>query len=410
MPTQQPNHTSYINAWYEHIRYLAEQIGPRGPTTEGERQGAIYCQQVFERLGLSARQEIFTSARSIFQPHLLTSLAMLVAFIIYPLAGRVSAGLATLIALLALVSELMELSFKDNLLRKLVSKGPSQNVVAIYPPAQEHRQDLILIGHLDSQRTPLIFTTPRWLKAYENFTTVAFIAFAAEVLLYLLGTMVQWSWIWPVTGLCAVCAVLLAALCIQADRTPFTAGANDNASAVGLVLALAEHMQIEPLQNTRLWFVCTGCEEAQHYGAIDFFNRHQKEFFEPIAIAFEMLGCSGPAWLTKEGIVIPFHATPSLVALAEETAQQHKELNAYPAQINGGNTEMADALRLGIPAITLTGMTPDGVAPYWHKVSDTFDKTDLEALKRNYAFTWNFIQAIDRQAIVRQAIDRRSSN
>ena len=71
------------------------------------------------------------------------------------------------------------------------------------------------------------------------------------------------------------------AMCIQADRTPFTAGANDNASAVGLVLTLAETLRTAPLQHTRVWLACTGCEEAQHYGAIDFFRRHRSESNNP---------------------------------------------------------------------------------------------------------------------------------
>ena len=56
---------------------------------------------------------------------------------------------------------------------------------------------------------------------------------------------------------------------------------------------------------------------------------------------------------------------------------------------------MADALRLGIPAITLTGMTPDGNAPYWHQVGDTYDKIDPEVLARALAFTSAFIRALD---------------
>jgi hypothetical protein len=102
---------------------------------------------------------------------------------------------------------------------------------------------------------------------------------------------------------------------------------------------------------------------VQHYGAIDFFRRHRNELRHPVVIAFEMLGCAGPAWLTKEGIVVPFHADRNLVALAEQLAAQHPEWGAYATRINGGNTEMADALRVGIPAITLTGMTPQGDAP-----------------------------------------------
>ena len=60
---------------------------------------------------------------------------------------------------------------------------------------------------------------------------------------------------------------------------------------------------------------------------------------------------------------MPFHADPGLVKLAEEIAAKHPELAAHPAQINGGNTEMADALRLGIPAITLGGQRATAACP-----------------------------------------------
>jgi Zn-dependent M28 family amino/carboxypeptidase len=249
---------------------------------------------------------------------------------------------------------------------------------------------------VDSQRTPIIFTSKAWLATYQNFTTVAFVGFAAQVFLYTLGAITQWSWIWPLSAISAICAILLAAMCLQADSTPFTRGANDNATAAGLVLTLAEQMKTEPLKHTRIWLVCTGCEEAQHYGAIDFFRRHKNELEHPKALVFEMLGCGGPAWLTDEGIIVPFHADQGLVRLAEQISSDHPELNGYPTHITGGNTEMADALRLGIPAITITGLGPHGEAPYWHQVGDTYDKMDKSALARNYAFVWNMVQAVDK--------------
>jgi hypothetical protein len=387
--------SNQVQTWLNHIRVLALEIGPRGPTTAGERHGSEYCRSVLQQLELPATLESFLSARSIFLPHLLASIGMLIAFAIYPLADSMSAAVAALIALITLVSDLLELGFRNNLLRWLMPKSPSQNAVAVLPPDGEHKQDLVLIGHVDSQRTPLIFKTPRWLAIYKSFTTVAFIAFAAQVLLYILGIFTQWTWIWPVSGVSALCAVLLAVMCIQADLTPFTHGANDNATAAGLVLTLAAHLKDKPLKHTRVWLVCTGCEEVQHYGAIDFFRRHTKEMLRPKTLVFEMLGCDGPAWLTKEGIIVPFYADPEMIQLAVNIAKQYPKLNGYPVTISGGNTEMADALRLDIPAITLTGMSRSGVAPYWHMVGDTFDKIYLSALARNYAFTWHFIQALD---------------
>jgi hypothetical protein len=389
------HHSRYTESWLRHVRCLAVEIGPRGSTTEGERRGSQYCQSTLNQAGLSAQMEAFTSARSIYLPHLLAAVMMLVAFVVYPLAGRVSAGIATVLVLVSLSSELLELSFRDNLFRRLVPKAPSQNVVATVQPAGEHCRDLVLVGHVDSNRTPLVFKTPRWVSVYQTFTTVAFVLFLAQALLYILGSITQWAWIWPASIPSAVGALLLAAMCLQADRTPFSAGANDNATGAGLVLAMAGQLQAEPLQHTRVWLVCTGCEEVQHYGAIDFFRRHRADLINPVAVVFESLGCAGPAWLTQEGIVVPFHADKDLVALAEQLSADHPEWGAYPTRIKGGNTEMADALRAGIPAITFMGMGPRGELPYWHQVGDTFDKMDPEVMERAYAFIWAFTQALD---------------
>ncbi len=396
--TPVPKKTDPIARWFAHIQNLASGIGPRGSTTEAERRASEYCRIVFAALGLEPKVEPFRSARSIFQPHVLAAGLILGAFVIYPLAGRASALLAAVLTWTALVSDLLELSFRNNPIRWLLPKGDSQNVVAIAPAGGQARQDVILIGHVDTQHTPLVFASDRWLAAYKAFTTIAFVAFVLQGVLYVLGALTLWPWIWPVSLLGLVAAVLLIAMCVQADLTPFTAGANDNATGAGLVLALAEQLRRSPLRHTRVWLVCSGCEEVQHYGAIDFFRRHRRELIAPKAIAFEMLGCAGPAWLTREGIVVPFHADREMVALAEEVASAHPEWRAHATSIRGGNTEMADALQVGIPAITLTGLTPKGDAPHWHQVGDTTDKIDREVLGRAWAYVWAYLEALDGRA------------
>jgi hypothetical protein len=362
-----------------------------------ERRGTQYCAESLARIGFAPRIESFPSARSIYQPHLIASAMMLAAFALYPLGGRVTAAFAAALSALAFVSDLLELSFRDNLLRRIVPKGVSQNAVVEHPPSAEHRTDLVLIGHVDSHRTPIIFSSTAWLSAYRLFTTIAFILFAAQVLLYTLGSFALWNWIWAATLPSALGAVLLAAMCLQADATPFSRGANDNASGAGLVLTLAREFRERPLAHTRVWFVLTGCEEVQHYGAIDFFRRYRDRLLKPQTIAFEMLGCAGPSWLVREGILIPFHADAGMVRLAERVARENPQWKAHATTVSGGNTEMADALRLGIPAITLSGWGPHGEAPYWHMVADTVDKMDHEVMERAFAFTAAYIRALDDQ-------------
>jgi hypothetical protein len=384
-----------IATWLKHIRNLAVDIGPRGPTREGERKAAHYAKAQFEQSGLQPSMEAFSSARSIFYPHLLASILMLVAFVIFPFAGRTTAILAALLSIFVVVCELLELAFINNPFRMVMPKGTSQNVFTVIPPEGEHKRDLVLVGHLDSQRTPIIFSTRRWVEIYNVFILVVFATFILQIVLYGAAAIYPFSWAWYASIPTAVCAILLAAMCLQAEATPFTAGANDNASAVGMVLTLAESFSKQPLKHTRVFAVCTGCEEVQHYGMIDFYKQHLKDLKNPHTLVFEMLGCVSPAWLLKEGIIVPFKADPCMVGIAEQLSADHPEWDAHPTLISGGNTEMADAARCKIPAITITGTTREGVSPYWHQLADTFDKMNPELMEKTWSFTNALIQNVD---------------
>lgn len=394
-----------VNRWMEHISALAADIGPRGSTTGAERRAAEYCARVYSGLGLTPHLEAFTSATSGYQPHLFVALTMLISFAVYPWQGRATAFIALLLAALGIFSEIREMLFKDHPLRWLITRGESQNVYTQIQPAGDHCRDLILIGHLDTNRTPLIFATHGWTDFWRIVTPVIFVSFWVQAALYLIGSITQWAWVWPVSGICAAFAALLLAITAQADMTPYGPGANDNATGAGLVLTLAEHLIRDPLQHTRVWFLNTGCEEVKHYGAIDFFDRHRAEFHNPRTLVFEMLGIDGPAWLEREVILPPFayRASPELIATATDIAETYP---AHPVNITGGHTEMADALRVGIPAMTFIGVRKEGVkigydGPFlfWHHPEDTPDKIQPQVLGQAYDYIWEFIQRLDNEPV-----------
>src|SRR5512138_331644 len=103
-----------LSIWLRHIRALAEDIGPRGSTTVEERRAADYCQQKLSSAGLATRLETFQSATTLFGLHVLVATGMLLSFFVYPLAGRVGAVLALVLAILCMGSQSLELLFRDN--------------------------------------------------------------------------------------------------------------------------------------------------------------------------------------------------------------------------------------------------------------------------------------------------------
>ena len=132
-----------------------------------------------------------------------------------------------------------------------------------------------------------------------------------------------------------------------------------------------------------------------HEGARHFFSTHKREMKQPRTINFEMLGCAGPAWLVREGIVTPLRPSPDLRDLAERIARENPGLGAYPAKLAGGVTEASDSVNAGVPAITLMGMTRDNQAPHWHRMTDTSDKMDPGVMARAYGFAWEMLRGID---------------
>lgn len=392
--------TSYhpqVKNWLSHIRALALEIGPRGSTTLEERQAAEYVHTQFTQMGLTPLWQKFKSAKSIFLPHIIAGFMMIFAFILYPLGGRITAVIAALMSILVVISELQELGFQNNLIRMLIPKGISQNVHAVIPPAGDHKQDILLVGHLDTQRTPLFFRSPKFVKIYAKFTTIIFIAYLLQTILYSFSIFFTWSWVWYVSILTAICTVIMISFFIEAEFSPFTAGANDSASAVGLVLTIAEELHKNQLENTRVIAICTGCEEVQHYGMVAWYQQHLQMLKNPKAIVFELVGVAGPGFLTQEGIIIPFKADENLLEKVEDLSNKHPEWGAYPVEINGGTSEMACAIRHKIPAISLFGLTKDGEAPFWHQIEDTFDKMDPQVMENVWSLTMALIQKIDQE-------------
>jgi len=370
---------------------LSSVIGPRGPGSAGEEAALRWASLALTHAGLNPEEDRFVTAGSVFRPHLVAALGMLASFALYPFLRWPAAVLAAAVV----VSEILELTLRPNPLQWVLPKAPSGNVFAVVEPSGHPEQDLVLIGHLDTQRTPKIFSSPGWFLAYRAYSTVTFTVFVLTALAYALGAAFGWPWVWPASTVTAVLALLLVALCLEAERSPFTAGANDNATGAGLVLALAEELAARPLKRTRVWCLCTGSEEALHEGARTFFRRHLPQMVRPRALVFEMLGCAGPAWLLREGIVLPLYSDRSLRALAARVAGENPQLGAYPTRLTGGVTEMSDALLAGVPAITLIGVTREGRAPYWHLPTDTWDKVDPEVLGRAQRFALELVRAVD---------------
>ena len=381
----------------EHVRHLSEDIGPRGSTTAAEAAAAAYAWGVLDKLELSPRMQRFRSATSQWRPFALAITLALLAVAVYPLAGRATAILATLLAATTLVSAYLDLNFTTNPIRWLLPKRASQNVWAVIPAAGTPSRRLVLVGHLDTHRTPFVFRSPLHLKGFRVLVTAGFASMVALVLLYIAGSIVQSDIIYLISLAPAVLLIVDLIMTVQADMTPYTPGANDNASGAAVVLALAERLKAEPLANTEVWAVNSGCEEVGCYGAAAFLREQREELGEAYFIALDSVAGpgSGPCYITREGMTRPYRSDPGLVALAGQIAADRPELGAYSKVMPLGFTEGAIGIKNGMPSLTFVNLRPDSVLPYWHRPDDVFENVDADVLARTQAFVWELLQRID---------------
>ncbi len=381
----------------EHVHHLSSVIGPRGSTTESEAEAAAYARVVLERAGLEPRVDRFRSAVSQWRPFALAATLSLLAVALYPLAGRVTAIASTIIAVIAVASAYLELNFTPNPLRWLLPKRPSQNVWALIPPADSTRQRVVLVGHLDTHRTPFVFGSPARLKVFGVLVAAGFASMAALVVLYLIGAVIQDNLLYIISMVPAAFLVLVLLMTLQADATPYTAGANDNATGAAVVLALAEQLQKEPLANTEVWLLNSGCEEVGCYGAAAFVREHREELREAYFIALDSVGGpgTGPCYITREGMTKPYRSDPGLLALCDRIAADRPELGAHPHVMSLGFTEGAIGIKNGLRTLTFVNLTPEDILPYWHRPDDVFENVDPDVLARTQEFLWELLQRLD---------------
>jgi len=381
----------------EHVRRLAETIGPRGSTTPGEARAADYVSAELEGFGLTPERQPFRSARSAWWPLAFFWGLILVSCIAFLWGGRVGAIGALGCGLVAFVSVLLELLFFPNPLRWLLPTGPSQNVFAHIEPRGEARERVVLVAHLDTHRTPLVFSSDAWVRLFERLVPVGMACTGLLLVLFALGVAFPWASLRFVALGPLIVVVGMLALTVQADCTPYTAGANDNASGVGVILSLAERLAAVPRSVTSVHVLFSGCEEVGCYGAFAFARKHAKRLGGAAWISVDTMASEGgvPVYLEQESFLATTRSDPQLLDLAGRIATRRPELGARAISMKGAYTEGVVGKRYGMRVLTLGSQRVDGSLGEWHRPTDVIEHVGTHCLGRSESLLWELIRAID---------------
>lgn len=163
-------------------------------------------------------------------------------------------------------------------------------------------------------------------------------------------------------------------------------GANDNLSAVGVLIAVAESLAESPLEGLRVQLVSTGSEESFMEGMQGFARRHfgELDVDQTEVICLECLG--GPTLIVLEGEGMlrmrdyPPHMREALASAAADAGVSiGRGLRTVAA------TDALIALRAGYPTATLASVDYTKLPLNYHWPSDTPDAlhwdTIVDAIK-----------------------------
>jgi len=307
---------------------------------------------------------------------------------------------ALILSVTGLGSILLELSFRPNLLRWLLPKGQSQNVWARIDAKAEARDRVVLVAHLDTHRTPLAFSSDRWVRIFERLVPIG-MAFAVLLIAILaLGIVLPLPWLRYLAIIPMLVALGMLILMLQADFTSFAPGANDNASGVGVVLSLAEQLAMKPLEHTAVWVVATGCEEVGCYGADDFIRRHKSELERAAWITVDTVGSKRgvPVYLSQETFLSTAKSDPGLLELVRDISARRPELAAHEISMKGAYTEAAIGAKHSLRVLTVESHRANGTLSDWHRPTDTIENISVECMQATELLLTEFLRELDASA------------
>jgi hypothetical protein len=328
------------------------------------------------------------------------------AYTAYALAGVVASIVATadgtvgaIIAGVALIAALADLSGRLHTGRRLTGRRGSQNVIS--REGGDRPGTLVLVAHYDAARTGFAYgalaRAGRRVGPFRPLVGALAIVTACALLRVAGADSIALS---IVQFAATVVLILALPLLVDIGLSGVGPGANDNASGVATVLRLAERYG-DDLDHFDVWVLLTGAEEAFGEGMHEWIRRHRREF-DPRSTIFlnvDSVGDGTIRYARREGPLLGTRPHPRLRALCEQIAAEDADEGRYEARPVAirAPTDAVAARRAGFPAITVTCRDERDAVPNLHRQTDTLDRIDDQALTRAFGFCSELIELIDEE-------------
>ncbi len=380
------------------ITSLAGDIGPRIPGTGKERRAAHYVMERLRDLGIAAALLPLKTPPSfvpIFVPLLaITALAV-------P-AAVLSRFLGLLIAVFG--SGLIVLELIDRpLVSDMFANRRSNNVLGILPATindeiGEPARRVILTAHIDTGRGGLIWHRTL-IRSFRAIVLIVLASAAAVPILMLIYTIHSSKGVW-IASLVPMVILLVAALLLFESEwrgTPLV-GANDNASGVAALLALARNFSATRLDHVEIWFLFTTGVEAGLIGMNRFLDENSFDPRETYFINVDHVGSGRVHFTRAEGLLRSVRSSPHLIRVLSDVAARHPDWDVTTEVHRLLPTDQYAALIRGYDAVTIMALDKESYLPHWHQRTDTPDTVDQATVQIAVDLTAELMCRLDAEA------------
>jgi acetylornithine deacetylase/succinyl-diaminopimelate desuccinylase-like protein len=366
----------------------------RPSASQGERRAAEWLRARLQVEGVDARIEVEDAHGTYWWPLGIASAAGVVA------AGASLRGLRTLGAGLAAGAAAAiadEVPPRRQRLRRLLPRRRAFHVVGEVGPADADRT-VVLVAHHDSAHPGLLFHPALPELAHRagigptDTSPPLMAAVVGGPVLVALGSVVGSRRLCLAGG--ALSAAVTAALA-DVGRRDAVPGANDNASGVAVLVAVARALAERPARRTRVMLVSTS-EEALCEGMLAFADRHFEELASDRTFfcAIDTVGSPNLLVLRGEGMMgireYPREALELLDGLAEELG-----ISLFPNMRLRAATDGVVPLAAGYQCAALCSCTDIKWPANYHWSTDTPENVDYGTVADAVRLTEALVRRLD---------------
>lgn len=369
------------------IKKICKDVGPRPAGSEQEHEAQKLMAAELDGACDKVEIEPFDVHPGAFLGWILTDGIMMIAAIVLFFFGMSAIALA--LCALSLIFAIVEFLLYKKLLDPFFPKKTSHNVVAVRKPKGEVKRRIIFSGHADSAN--------EWRFTYYGGSKLLVPIIGLSFVGILLGLVLG---IWAVAAGHAFSAadsgalnvmryvflawipILFTALFFENKNRPVM-GANDDLTGCFISMAVVKYMQQHDIrfENTEVWVVLTGSEEAGLRGAKAFCKAHKNELsdVETVFVGLDTIRDYDFAAVYSRDLTGTVKNDAGACALVKEAAKQ-TGLDLPYKSVFFGATDAAAVTQAGMKAVSVAAMDP-APAKYYHTRLDTADNLDIKTVE-----------------------------